>query len=131
MPLFVAGPSQGGGLSLMVSAMSDYDIALSLSDVPSDCALRDRVLNHVGKYQVITDFLKDHPELKDKVLENLDYFDVINMADRITCPVIASIGMQDNTCPPKYFYQAYKKIKGKKELEVYEEYGLNESDKDF
>lgn len=123
MPLMVAGPSQGGGLSLMVSAMSDYNIACSLSDVPSDCGIRDRIKNKEGKHGVITDFLVDHPELKDVVLNNMDYFDVINMADKIKCPVIASIGTLDNACPPKYFYQAYKKIKTEKVLEVYEGYG--------
>lgn len=123
MPLLVAGPSQGGGLSLMVSAMSDYDILLSLSDVPSDCAIKDRILNREGKYGVISDFLADHPELTDVVMKNQDYFDVINMADKITCPVIASVGVLDDTCPPKYFYEAYKKIKGEKELYPYEGFG--------
>lgn len=123
MPLLVAGPSQGGGLSLMVSAMSDYDIAASLSDVPSDCAIKDRIINREGKYTVIDDFLKDHQELREVVMANQDYFDVINMADKIKCPVIASIGTEDNICPPRYFYQAYKKINGEKELHIYEGFG--------
>ena len=123
MPLMVAGPSQGGGLSLMVSAMSDYDIKVSLSDLPSDCAIKDRIINREGKYGVINDFLKDHPELEEVVMKNQDYFDVINMTDRIKAAVIASIGTADVTCPPKYFYQAYKKIKSEKHLDYYEGYG--------
>ena len=123
MPLMVAGPSQGGGLSLMVSAMSDYDIEVSLSDVPSDCAIKDRIINREGKYTVIDDFLKDYPHLKDVVMANQDYFDVINMADKIKAKVICSIGTMDNICPPKYFYQAYKKIKSEKQLDIYEGYG--------
>ena len=123
MPLIVAGPSQGGGLSLMVSAMSDYDIAVSLSDVPSDCAIKDRIINREGKYTVIDDFLKDHPDLKEKVMANQDYFDVINMAPNIKAAVISSIGTIDNVCPPKYFYQAYKRINSKKELYPYVGYG--------
>lgn len=122
-PLMVAGPSQGGGLSLMVSAISDYDIVCSLSDVPSDCNIKSRVINHEGKYTPIDDFIKEYPHLKDVVMNNLDYFDVINMASKIKCPVIASVGMEDPVCPPKYFYEAYKKIKGKKELHKYEGYG--------
>ena len=121
--LVVAGPSQGGGLSLMVAAMSDHKIICSLSDVPSDCAIRDRIINREGKHAVITDFLKDYPNLTDIVFTNQDYFDVINMADRIKCPVIASIGLEDTACPPKYFYQAYKKIKTPKQLEIYPGYG--------
>ena len=123
MPLIVAGPSQGGGLSLMVAAMSDYDICLSLSDVPSDCAIKDRIINRQGKYTVIDDFLKDHPELKDKVMANQDYFDVINMAPRIKAKVIASIGTADEICPGRYFYQAYKQINSPKQLDIYEGFG--------
>ena len=123
MPLMVAGPSQGGGLSLMVSAMSDYDILVSLSDVPSDCAMKDRIINREGKYTVIDDFLKDHKELYDIVMKNVDYFDVINMVDKIKANVIASIGTIDNVCPPKYFYYAYKKMNCVKQLDVYEGYG--------
>ena len=123
MPLIVAGPSQGGGLSLMVSAMSDYDIALSLSDVPSDCAIKDRIKNREGKYTVIDDFLADHKELSDVVMANQDYFDVINMASRIKAKVIASFGTVDETCPPKYFYQAYKQITSEKELYAYVGFG--------
>ena len=123
MPLMVAGPSQGGGLSLMVSAMSDYDIVASLSDVPSDCAIKDRIKNREGKYTVIDDFLHDHPELTDVVMKNQDYFDVVNMASRIKAAVIASVGLEDDTCPPKYFYKAYKKIKSVKEFYPYEGFG--------
>ena len=123
MPLMVAGPSQGGGLSLMVSAMSDYDIVASLSDVPSDCAIKDRIKNREGKYTVIDDFLKDHKELEEIVMKNQDYFDVINMAPRIKAAVISSVGMEDDCCPPRYFYQAYKKMTCVKELYPYEGYG--------
>ncbi len=123
MPLLVAGPSQGGGLSLMVSAMSDYDIKVSLSDVPSDCAIKDRIINREGKYGVIADFLADHPELKEVVMKNQDYFDVVNMTDRIKAAVIASVGLEDTTCPPKYFYHAYEKIKSEKHLDCYEGFG--------
>ena len=121
--LMVAGPSQGGGLSLIAAAMADVPIICSLSDVPSDCAMKDRVLNREGKYGVILDFITDHPELKDIVLAHQDYFDVVNMADRIKCGVIASVGTEDHICPPKYFMHAYQKIKGEKQLNVYEGFG--------
>ena len=123
MPLIVAGPSQGGGLSLMVAAMTDYDVLVSLSDVPSDCAIKDRIINREGKYTVIDDFLKDHPELKEVVMRNQDYFDVINMADKIKASVISSVGSIDNICPPKYFMKAYELIKSEKHLDIYDGHG--------
>lgn len=123
LDIIVAGPSQGGGLSLMVAAMSSIPILCSLSDIPSDCALKDRILGKYGKYGAIMGFIEDHPELEETVLNNQDYFDVINMADRIKCPVFASVGTVDDVCPPRFFYQAYKRIKSSKTLEIYEGYG--------
>ena len=100
-----------------------YEVKVSLSDVPSDCAIKDRIINREGKYTVIDDFLTDHPELKEVVMKNQDYFDVINMADKIKASVIASVGSIDNICPPKYFMKAYELIKSEKHLDIYDGYG--------
>ena len=121
--IMLAGPSQGGGLSIMAASLTKHKIAAVVADVPSDCALINRVINREGKYGVIDDFLKDHPELKEKVFENLNYFDCINMAEKIKCPILFSVGLDDKICPPKYFYLAYEKIKSAKELIKYEGYG--------
>ena len=45
------------------------------------------------------------------------------MAPRIKAAVISSVGMEDDCCPPRYFYQAYKKMTCVKELYPYEGYG--------
>jgi len=123
LDIVVAGPSQGGGMSMMVAAMSDNPILCALSDIPSDCALKDRILGRYGKYGVIMDLIEDHPKLKDIIMNNQDYFDVVNMADQIDCPIMTSVGSVDEVCPPRFFYQAYKKITSKKELKIYEGYG--------
>lgn len=121
--IMLAGPSQGGGLSIMAAALTPHKILAVVSDVPSDCAIKDRILNREGKYGVILDFIQKHPNLKEKVLNNQDYFDCINMADKIKCPILFSVGTNDTICPPKYFYHAYEKITSEKELIKYEGYG--------
>ncbi|HON64039.1 MAG TPA: acetylxylan esterase [Bacilli bacterium] len=121
--IVVAGPSQGGGLSLMAASMADTPIFGCVVDVPSDCALKDRILGRYGKYGVIMDLIEDRPDLKEVILDNQDYFDVINMTDRIKCPVLASVGTLDEICPPRFFYQAYQKITSEKELKIYENFG--------
>lgn len=123
LDVVVAGPSQGGGLSLMVASMSDTPILASVSDVPSDCALKDRILGRYGKYGVIMDLIDARPDLKEIILNNQDYFDLINMVDRIKCGVFTSVGSIDEICPPRFFYQAYQKITSEKALIVYEGFG--------
>lgn len=121
LPLIVTGPSQGGGLSLMVGAFCDVD--LIICDIPSDCCLKERVLGKYGKYGKILDFINDNPMKKDSVLCDQGYFDVVNMASKIKAPIFSSVGMEDNICPPQYFYCAYQKVTGEKHLCYYDGYG--------
>lgn len=121
LPLILAGPSQGGGLSLMVGAFTNPD--LIVCDVPSDCHIRMRIDNKHGKYGVIKDFIDEHEYLKDKIYHDIGYFDVVNATDKIKCPVFSSVGMIDNICPPSFYYLAYMNIKTKKDIVLYEGYG--------
>ena len=121
--IMLAGPSQGGGLSIMAAAMTPHHIKAVVSDVPSDCAIRNRIVNREGKYTPIQDFVIKHPELKDVAYHNMDYFDCIYMAERIKCPMFFSVGLLDQICPPKYFLHAYNKMNCVKELIEYPGYG--------
>ena len=38
---------------------------------------------------------------KEEMLRFLSYFDTKNLATRISCPVLASSGLQDGVCPPR------------------------------
>ena len=51
------------------------------------------------------------------------YFDVINMADKIKCPVYSSVGSIDDICPASFYIEAYDKITSLKEVVWYEGYG--------
>ena len=57
-----------------------------------------------GAFAAVADFLRRHPEQTDLVMDNLSYFDTMNMADRITCPVLASVALKDEICPPLMYF---------------------------
>ena len=61
-------------------------------------------LTHTYPYEEINDFLRAHPDSRRAVEETVAYFDGINFADKITCPIIVNIGLQDNVCPPETGY---------------------------
>ena len=55
----------------------------------------------------------------DKVFETLSYFDTMNMADKITCKVLASVALKDNICPAECFFATFNRINSKKEICIY------------
>jgi len=54
----------------------------------------------------------------------LRYFDGINFAERITCPIVVNIGLQDNVCPPETGYALFNRIGASdKQLDPYDGHG--------
>jgi len=51
-----------------------------------------------------------HPEHLERVLATLSYFDAVNCADRIRCPILVSAGLKDMVCWPETIYAAYNGI---------------------
>lgn len=116
--IIVEGGSQGGALTLAVGCLDERPAAL-LCDVPSNCEIQKRVEGNYGSFGALFDYIKKYPERADTVFEVLSYFDIVNMADKISCPVYASVGLMDTTCPAKFFMAAYNRIQSEKEVEIY------------
>jgi cephalosporin-C deacetylase len=113
------GGSQGGGLTITTSAMRKEIRAASVS-APYLCGYMDSIqLTHTYPYQEINDYLRRYPERKEDVTKTLAYFDSISFADRIECPIIVNVGLQDNVCPPETGYALFDLI-GSKDKTFYE-----------
>ena len=122
----VTGNSQGGGLTITTAAIRPEVVAAS-AGAPYLCGFMDAIeLTHTYPYQEINDFLRLHPERRPEVEETLTYFDGINFADKIHCPIIVNIGLQDNVCPPETGYALYDRIgSSDKKLYPYDGHGHN------
>jgi cephalosporin-C deacetylase len=106
----VTGTSQGGGLTICTAAMRP-EVRAAAAGAPYLCGFIDAIaLTHTYPYEEINDYLRLHPDSRPAVEETLAYFDGINFADRITCPIIVNIGLQDNVCPPETGYALFNKI---------------------
>jgi cephalosporin-C deacetylase len=114
----VEGGSQGGGASLIVSALHP-SISLCLADVPSFSYMEKRLFDKTGAANVIAELIKRHPEMLDTVCETLSYFDNINHAENIKCPVLVSVGLKDNVCTPDTVFASYNRIRSPKRISVY------------
>lgn len=117
------GGSQGGGLSLVAAALNPRVVA-TVPDVPFLCHFRRaHVVSDTAPYREFDDYLLRHPQREAQMWNTLRYFDVLNLADRIRCPALVSVGLKDLVCPPSTIYAVYNHLQGPKELAVYPAHG--------
>ncbi len=106
----VTGSSQGGALTIVASALR-HEIACAAAGAPYLCGFMDAArLTHSYPYQEINDYLRLYPEREEQVRRTLEYFDGINFAPRIQCPIIVNVGLQDDVCPPETGYALFRAI---------------------
>ena len=98
----VTGSSQGGGLTITTAAMRE-EVKAAAAGAPYLCG-------YTYPYEEINDYLRSNPESQQIVGETLSYFDGISFADKIKCPIIVNIGLQDNVCPPETGYALFNQI---------------------
>jgi cephalosporin-C deacetylase len=120
----VTGTSQGGGLTICTAAMR-REVRAAAAGAPYLCGFVDAIeLTHTYPYEEINDYLRQHPDSRPAVEETLAYFDGLNFADHITCPIIVNIGLQDNVCPPETGYALFHRIAAAdKRLYTYDGHG--------
>ncbi len=120
----VTGASQGGGLTICTAATRP-EIRAAAAGAPYLCGYLDAIeLTHTYPYEEINDYLRQHPDSRPEVEETLAYFDGLNFADHITCPIIVNIGLQDNVCPPETGYALFNRLGASdKRLYPYEGHG--------
>jgi cephalosporin-C deacetylase len=122
--LGVTGNSQGGGLTIVTAAMRP-EVRAAAAGAPYLCGFMDAIeLTHTYPYEEINDYLRRHPDRRAEVEATVAYFDGINFADRISCPIIVNIGCQDNVCPPETGYALFDRIGARdKQLYPYDGHG--------
>jgi cephalosporin-C deacetylase len=106
----ITGTSQGGGLTITTAAMRP-EVRAAAAGAPYLCGFIDATeLTHTYPYEEINDYLRLHPGRRADVETTLAYFDGINFADKIACPIVVNIGLQDNVCPPETGYALFNRI---------------------
>ena len=117
--LGVTGHSQGGGLAIVVPALRP-EVTAATSGAPYLCGFMDAIdLTDGYPYYEIADYLRLYPGSRQRVTDTLAYFDGINLAPRVACPIIVNIGLQDSTCPPETGYALFRAI-GSEDKRLYD-----------
>ncbi len=115
----VIGGSQGGGIALAASGLSD-GVQAVMPDVPFLCHFERAVgLTDAYPYQEIVQYLSVHRDAAETVFRTLSYFDGVNFARRSDVPALFSTALHDQVCPPSTVFAAANHHRGPAEVEVY------------
>jgi len=109
--LHVKGASQGGLQSVMVAGLHPAVTAVT-AKVPAGC---DHTGELVGRDPGWPKWYRRNSG-SDKALEASKYYDVVNFARRVKCPVLIGPGLVDVTCPPAGVIAMFNQLAGPKRL---------------
>ena len=116
----VHGSSQGGALTIVTAALRPDAITVGAAGAPYLCGFMDAIaLTHSWPYEEINDYMRLYPERAADVRATLNYFDGINFAPRIRCPMLLYVGLGDDVCPPETGYALYNALNCPKEIHAY------------
>ena len=110
--------SQGGGFTLATAAL-DQRLAAAVAEEPFMCNYPVAIDIETRPYHELSNYVKEHPEQRQAMLDTLHYFDTMTLADAIECPILVNMGMADTTCPPATIVPVFERIKAHKSLLVY------------
>ncbi|MBR1548907.1 MAG: acetylxylan esterase [Prevotella sp.] len=110
--VFVQGGSQGGALSLITAGL-DSRVTGCVANHP---ALSDMAgYAEKGRTGGYPHLQRENQMLTPEKIKTLQYYDVVNFARRIQCPVYMTWGYNDNVCPPTTSYVVWNLISAPKE----------------
>lgn len=123
----VYGGSQGGALSISCAALQPrIKKAGILYPYLSDFKrVWDLKLSQTAYADLFHYFKTRDPlhEREDEIFNLLGYIDIQNLAKRVKAEVLMATGLLDITCPPSTQFAMYNKLRCKKSVLFYPEYG--------
>jgi len=121
------GISQGGGLSIACACLVP-EIKKCVVSYPylSDYKRVYEMDLNIDAYDGLKYYFKNFDPLHerfDEIYEKLGYIDIQNLAKRMKAELLMFTGLMDTTCPPSTQFAMYNKVKSKKNVVFYPEYG--------
>lgn len=121
------GGSQGGGLTLACASL-EPGIKRLAPMFPFLCDYK-RVWSmdlDRNAYEELRQYFRNFdPQHKreEEVFMKLGYIDIQNLVKRIKGEVLMGVGLMDTICPPSTQFAAYNKIRSRKKMSVYPDFG--------
>ena len=113
--LVVTGTSQGGLQTIMLAGLHPQ-VTAAMANVPAGCDQSGLLAGNACGWPALAMWLKG--EGQKRVLDVSRYFDCMNFAPNIKCPLLVSVGMIDETCPASGIFATVNQTKGSREIVV-------------
>lgn len=121
------GGSQGGGLTFACASLVP-EIKRVAANFPFLTDYRrvwemDMAVDAYDELRVFFRGFDPQHKRENEIFEALAYIDVQNLTKRIKGEVMMATGLMDAICPPSTQFAAYNKIRAKKSVEIYPDFG--------
>ncbi|MCA1948474.1 MAG: acetylxylan esterase [Armatimonadetes bacterium] len=111
--LVVTGGSQGG-MQTIVTAALHPKVTAGIADVPAGCDLNGPVAGRAPGWPMW--YWQTQGKDPERVRRAAGYYDVVNFAPRVRCPILVGLGLIDTTCPPPGVFAMVNSLAGPKEV---------------
>jgi cephalosporin-C deacetylase len=118
----VVGVSEGGGVGLLLAALSPKVKAV-VAAAPMLCDFPLSLQSAAWPYAEIARYRDQAPDGGDQVNSTLSYFDAVNFAPQIECPVLLTVGFLDRVSLPAAVYGFFNLLSGPKQLRALPDVG--------
>lgn len=112
--LVVFGGSQGGMLAIAAAAL-DTHVSAVAAMIPANCDVTGYRHGRAGGWPHLFRSAESGRASPEKIATTA-YYDTVNFARRLRCPVLVTVGYNDENCAPTTVYSAYNVIAAPKEL---------------
>jgi len=118
----VVGVSEGGGLGIMLGALSP-EVAAVAADAPMLVDFPLSLHSASWPYTEIARYLQKHPGSRADIVHTLSYFDAVNFAPDVHCPILLSVGLLDRVSLPAAVFGLYNVLPEPKQIVTFPDVG--------
>jgi cephalosporin-C deacetylase len=111
--LIVMGASQGGMQTIVTAAMHPK-VTAGLVDAPAGCDMNGPVAGRAPGWPMW--YWQTQGKDPERVRNTGRYFDAVNFAPRVKCPILVVLDLLDTTCPASGIYAMINQLQGPKEV---------------
>ena len=102
----------------MVNSLVDFPILATFADVPSHSCLENRVAEGTGSYQIIHQYLQEHPQAHEKLPRSFLILIVVTLFRKLKSSLCFCWESRSDMSDERFF-PSYHQIKARKAVRVY------------